>query len=118
MEQAGADAVELNLSCPYSAHLTDNLSALPVISMNLIKIRRSNALPHIPFLYNFLFNHLNHAINIPESSFNPPILLPHQFSHPFILNSLNPVLFRLFPPSVLIRDCCFVSGFGFVYSVG
>ncbi|MGQ9730099.1 MAG: 4Fe-4S binding protein [Candidatus Zipacnadales bacterium] len=29
IEQAGADAIELNLSCPYSAHLTDNLAALP-----------------------------------------------------------------------------------------
>jgi dihydroorotate dehydrogenase (fumarate) len=29
LEQAGADALELNLSCPYSAHLTDNLNALP-----------------------------------------------------------------------------------------
>lgn len=40
MEQAGADAVELNLSCPYSAHLTDNLSALPEFIENATKIAR------------------------------------------------------------------------------
>ncbi len=41
MEQAGADAIELNLSCPYSAHLTDNLSALPEFIENSTKIARA-----------------------------------------------------------------------------
>jgi dihydroorotate dehydrogenase (fumarate) len=40
MEQAGADAVELNLSCPYSAHLTDNLSALPEFIESATRIAR------------------------------------------------------------------------------
>jgi dihydroorotate dehydrogenase (fumarate) len=40
MEQAGADAVELNLSCPYSAHLTDNLSALPEFIEHATRIAR------------------------------------------------------------------------------
>ncbi len=41
MEQAGADAVELNLSCPYSAHLTDNLSALPEFIDRSTRIARA-----------------------------------------------------------------------------
>ncbi|MBM3497348.1 MAG: 4Fe-4S dicluster domain-containing protein [Armatimonadetes bacterium] len=40
MEQAGADAVELNLSCPYSAHLTDNLAALPEFIESATRIAR------------------------------------------------------------------------------
>jgi dihydroorotate dehydrogenase (fumarate) len=46
MEQAGADAIELNLSCPYSAHLTDNLSALPEFIENATRIaREATSLP-------------------------------------------------------------------------
>ena len=40
IEQAGADAVELNLSCPYSAHLTDNLAALPEFIEHATRIAR------------------------------------------------------------------------------
>ena len=40
IEQAGADALELNLSCPYSAHLTDNLSALPEFIDRTTRIAR------------------------------------------------------------------------------
>ena len=46
IEQAGADALELNLSCPYSAHLTDNLSALPEFIENSTRIaRQATSLP-------------------------------------------------------------------------
>jgi dihydroorotate dehydrogenase (fumarate) len=40
LEQAGADALELNLSCPYSAHLTDNLGALPEFIDHATRIAR------------------------------------------------------------------------------
>lgn len=40
MQQAGADAIELNLSCPYSAHLTDNLAALPEFIERATRIAR------------------------------------------------------------------------------
>ncbi len=40
IEQAGADAIELNLSCPYSAHLTDNLAALPEFIERATRIAR------------------------------------------------------------------------------
>jgi len=41
LEQAGADALELNLSCPYSAHLTDNLSALPEFIEHATRLARA-----------------------------------------------------------------------------
>jgi len=40
VEQAGADALELNLSCPYSVHLTDRLEALPHFVTQVIGLVR------------------------------------------------------------------------------
>jgi len=38
VEQAGADALELNLSCPFSVHLTDKLDALPRFVTHVIEL--------------------------------------------------------------------------------